>query len=643
MNLRITTLISFLLISTLPQAQEILTGTQTNAAIIQAISEGKKPMLKSNHILTLPFFDDFSGDGVFPNPNNWINNDVYINNDYPVFPKTMGVATFDALDENGLLHPNAGENIFIADYLTSYPIRLDSVFTPTPAALSAADSIYLSFYFQPEGLGFAPSEGDSLVLEFYHDHPVDSLKRWEKVWSAPGMTLNAFFALHGVYFKRIMIPIKDVAFLRPGFRFRFYNIASIRYPTAPSHQSNRDQWNVDYVYLNYGRTLNDVYYADAAFANKPGSLLRNYQSMPYKQYRQNFVSEMTDSLRVRVSNLSNSASVGSYKYTVSRPNGSVLRTYNSGPVLFQPYVQSGFVSQTPVARPPVEFVFPIDQQDLTTSFIITHTLQSNDFASGSNDTITYRQVFSDYFAYDDGTAEAGYGLTNAGGRLAYRFKLNAPDTLTAFNAFFNRTLNNANQKYFNFQVYNDFGGKPGSLIYEAYNFRVEYGINGVNVFRNYLLDDHVLITNAQFPGLVFYIGLEQTTADLLNIGFDRNNINKQYIWYYQNDDWNNTMFDGSLMLRPVLGTVNVAGVPEAGKNPMLQVYPNPVHTGILNLQAGEFWFEQSHFQILNLTGMTLLEGKTSLQIDVRGLPSGMYLLRIITSDKTAVTRFIIHR
>lgn len=643
MNLRITIFIGCLLISTLLSAQEILTGTQTNSAIIEAINKGQKPMLKSNHVLSLPFFDDFSDDGVFPNPNNWINNDVYINNDYPVFPVTMGVATFDALDENGLLHPDAGQNIFVADYLTSYPIRLDSVFTPSPSALSASDSIYLSFYYQPEGFGFAPSEGDSLVLEFYLDHPVDSLKGWQKVWSAPGMTLNAFFALHGVYFKRVMIAIKDEAFLRPGFRLRFYNIASIRYPTAPSHQSNRDQWNIDFVYFNRSRTINDIYYNDAAFASKPGSFLRSYQSMPYKQYRQNFVSEMTDSLRVRVSNLSNTATAGSYSYTVSRPNGNILRTYNSGSVLFQPYVQSGFVSQAPVARPPVEFVFPIDQEDITTSFIITHTLQSNDFVSGSNDTITYHQVFSDYYAYDDGTAEAGYGLTNAGGRLAYRFKLNAPDTLTAFNAFFNRTLNNANQKYFNFQVYNDFGGKPGNLIYEAFNFRVEYGINGVNVFRNYLLSDHVLINNVQFPGLVFYIGIEQTTADLLNLGFDRNINSKQYIWYYQNDDWNNTMFDGSLMLRPVLGTVNVAGIPETGDQPLLRVFPNPVTTGVLNLDGSESWFAQSHFQILNLTGTTLLEGRANRQMDAGSLPNGMYLLRITNGEKTAVTRFIIHR
>ncbi|HHN48007.1 MAG TPA: hypothetical protein ENN08_03615, partial [Bacteroidales bacterium] len=201
---------SIILAGTL-QAQEVITGLQFNETIRQEVKQKGKPALKQSVHLMLPFFDDFSGDGVFPSPNQWADNHVFINSDYPVFPITTGVATFDAIDENGRLYPQAGDNRFRADYLTSHPIRLDSVFSPEPKALTAADSVILSFYFQPEGLGFPPAETDSLVLEFFHDHPVDSLKGWVKVWSTPGMTLNAFFALHNTYFKRVAIPITDTA------------------------------------------------------------------------------------------------------------------------------------------------------------------------------------------------------------------------------------------------------------------------------------------------------------------------------------------------------------------------------------------------------------------------------------------------
>lgn len=642
--MRNLTIATFLFLAFLQlQGQEALTGLQENPAIKQALMNNAKPVLKNDILLTLPFFDDFSGDDIFPSSTHWADYDVFINNDYPVFPVTVGVATFDVIDENGILYPKASDNRFSADYLTSQAIRLDSVFSPEPMALTAADSIYLSFYFQPEGLGFAPAEGDSLVLEFFHDHPVDSLKNWVKVWSTPGTTLNEFFAQNGSYFRRVMIPVTDTAYLKPGFKFRFYNIASIRFLNAPSHQSNRDQWHIDYVYLDHNRSINDIYYRDIAFANKPGSLLQNYQAMPYRQYKQNFVNEMQDSLRVRVANLNNNSTMGSYRYIVNTSAGNHLQTYESAILSFPPYLQSGYVSEEAIARPPVNFVFPLTG-DLQSTYDITHILRSHDgYIQDHNDTIRYRQVFADYYAYDDGTAEAGYGHSVAGGMIACRFKLNTPDTLTKARIFFNRTLNNANQKYFHLQVWNDFGGKPGELIYEQLFLRVEYS-DGLNWFYTYYLDEPVYIDNTRFPGLTFYVGLEQTTSDLLNIGFDRNNNNKEKIFYYYGDDWFNTMFDGSLMIRPVLGTTGILGTPSvlAGHLP-LHVYPNPVADGGLNLRIEEEWQHNSYYQIISLTGTVLLKGITTSRIDVSVLPSGMYLLRLTNGEKTGLTRFVVNR
>lgn len=621
--------------------QEALTGIEINQKIQYNLSTYGKPGLKSNIKLTLPFFDDFSEHGIYPNPNRWADNDVFINNDYPVFPVTAGVATFDALDENGVLHPNAGNNRFRADYLTSQTIRLDSVFSSVPKALTPADSIYLSFYFQPEGLGFAPAEGDSLVLEFFVDMQNDSLNHWVKVWSTPGMTLNEFFAMHNQYFKRVMIPIKDTMFLKQGFRFRFYNIASIRYPSAPSHQSNRDQWNLDYVYLDHNRSYNDRYYRDIAFANKPSSFLKKYQSMPYNQFIQNFVMEMRDTLQIRISNLNNTTTTGSYRYLVTRSTGTQVSNYESGTHVLQPQSQAGFVSHPAMARPPVNFAFPVNEPNPV--FNITHILRSHDnYTPGSNDTIIYQQVFSDYYAYDDGTAEAGYGLTFAGGNIAYRFSLNKPDTLAAVRIFFNRTLNNANQKYFHIRIWSELGGKPGNLIQEELFFRVEYG-DGLNGFYNYDLEDPVFIENSLFPGLVYYIGIEQTTADLLNIGFDRNNNNKHNIFYACGNDWCNTMFDGSLMIRPVLGTKGPTGISrDIQVHAPLQVFPNPARSGYLNIDHTENqWLSNSNYHIMNISGNVLQEGPVSKQIDISTLPSGVYMLHVFRNDRSTTTRFVV--
>ena len=51
--------------------------------------------------LVLPFQDDFSSTEVFPNSSNWMDYQVYINNHMSINAPTLGVATFDGLNEQG--------------------------------------------------------------------------------------------------------------------------------------------------------------------------------------------------------------------------------------------------------------------------------------------------------------------------------------------------------------------------------------------------------------------------------------------------------------------------------------------------------------------------------------------------------------
>ena len=53
------------------------------------------------------------------------------------------------------------------------------------------------------------------------------------------------------------------------------------------------------------------------------------------------------------------------------------------------------------------------------------TLITDEFDPKGNDTIHYNQVFNNYFAFDDGSSEGGYGINGQGSRnamVAYRFK-----------------------------------------------------------------------------------------------------------------------------------------------------------------------------------------------------------------------------
>src|SRR5690606_15813475 len=92
-----------------------------------------------------------------------------------------GVATFDALNQYGLPYDTTGTGkpLLFADSLTSQYIDL-SIYQPS-------DSIYLSFFYQPQGNGFYPEPPDSLNLYFKREN-----NTWTRLWYAPGNVLQPF-------------------------------------------------------------------------------------------------------------------------------------------------------------------------------------------------------------------------------------------------------------------------------------------------------------------------------------------------------------------------------------------------------------------------------------------------------------------
>ena len=89
-------------------------------------------------------------------------------------------------------------------------------------------------------------------------------------------------------------------------------------------------------------------------------------------------------------------------------------------------------------------------------------LRTDEFDPKVNDTVVYDQVFKDYYAYDDGTPEAGYGLRGGGssnGIVAMKYYSFQPDQLGGVNIFFNQVLDSLNLNYyFNLVVWDDLEG-----------------------------------------------------------------------------------------------------------------------------------------------------------------------------------------
>ena len=639
-------------------SQEILTGLQFNPVVQNKAEEYKK--LKSSLTGTdtipvmLPFFDDFSANRVFPSTQRWIDRFAFENTDYPVFPINLGAMTMDAINDSGRIYSHAvpGPAVFIADHLTSRYIRLDSVFTPLPRPLGPADSVYLSFYYQPQGRGRPPQSVDSLILQLLvksaHDSitPTDTFEipdLWQKVWFSKGMSLDTFYLQNNKYFHQVMIPVTDPRYFTNKFRFRFFNYVSLASSAEPSWQSNTDQWNLDNVYLNTGRNLFDTIYPEIRFIQRPPSMLNRYEVMPYPQYCNDPTNEIADTIDILISNRDLDAHMSSYKYFITAPGSSFSKTYNGGNYNIRTFYYNGYVNYQPFAHPEIDWLFPISSSD-TASFLMKHVVKDINPVVMMGDSMQAWQKFQNYYAYDDGTPEEGYGLSPAGSKLAYRFHLNkSPDTLRAIQMYFNQTLGNASQQWFYLCVWNDNAGVPGDTIFSDLVY--PYYTDSLNKLITYHIYPPLRLTGS------FYIGWIQTTDDNLNIGFDRYNNSQNEIFYNTMGQWNNSFYSGSLLMRPVVGkpiplsTGDI--IPRKGA---FNIYPNPCNGNILNihipdkniLPAGS---SPLFLTIYNLFGQQVLNTRFTNTIDVGTLSDGIYFISLTDASgiQLGVRKLIISR
>ena len=111
-----SSLIALLILLLFPalQAQEVLVpvgGNPVAKQFYQHLPLSRKAAPADT--LQLPFIDDFSDSYIQPDPRRWSDQFAYVNNDYPVFPVTAGVATLDAYNYDGSEYP---ERRFITLY-----------------------------------------------------------------------------------------------------------------------------------------------------------------------------------------------------------------------------------------------------------------------------------------------------------------------------------------------------------------------------------------------------------------------------------------------------------------------------------------------------------------------------------------------
>ena len=536
----------------------------------------------------------------------WLDHHAYHNYRFAFEPRSLGVVTFDGLDEFGYPYAIGTSLTNTADYLHSKPLDL--------SPYTAADSLYFSFLVQPQGFGDVPEATDSLIVEFY----AKDLDQWVWVWSMAGDTLQPFKVVH--------IPVLNAQFFKKGFQFRFRNYGAL--------SGSLDHFHIDYVHLRPQSDIADTLFKDFAWVYPMNSLLDTYTSVPWDHYKASTTNRMSNAVSVSIhngsANAENNSTAGqisySYNGTVEAAGGLPGFILSNGALNYAP--QTTYNSNHDMTPIPFDINYPGNEQ----VFRVKGTIAAQFPNLPLNDTTGFYQSFSNYYSYDDGSAEAAFGPTGAQARLAVQFDAYEADSLVGLALHFVPSVNDVSSKLFLISVWSNENGYPGQLLYEDDVFfprMPTYG-NDRDVFINYFFAD----TQKVSVPASFFVGWRQLDPERLNLGLDRNIDHSNKVQYSVDGGftWYTSPFEGSAMLRPIFSTALDASLgidSPLSAIPTWSCYPNP-SAGEVHVVVPQ-QFENQLIQIINLQGQVV--GQTEdLIIHTEALPEGIYMLNCLGTN-----------
>ncbi len=556
--------------------------------------------------LVLPFFDDFSYEGVLPDPAIW---DVGDTADVPLIsrrmainPPSYGTATFDGANASGLVYAT---NLLSgpADRLVSQPIDL-SAFRPF-------DNVILSFFLQAQGKGNAPEASDRFTVSFKNQEG-----EFQEVFTLSGDS-NTQFIQH-------VIPLSDQAFFHSDFQMAFQNIGSLN--------GYLDQWHLDYVLLDVDRgdVSENTNYEDISPIHLIRSPLDPFTGIPLNVFQDK--NDWFQPVNLLISNLSNSSQNGNVEASISDPVNN--RNFTNGGVINSSFtIPADQVSIVATAN-------TFTNQSFDTFGAYKVSLQSSGIgdAVANNNQVIEQFPIDSLLAYDDGEADAAYGINNARG-FGVQVTLDEPRLLTAVwmsfvpGTFFNPNTNQSidlADRAFRLAVWN--APDPDSIFYRQLDgTKVVYG-SEIDHFERFVL------TEPQLMEGTFWVGLQQLDGVPIGLGFDLTYENDALCFWDSIGTWTSTRLGGTFMIRPEFAQREIitSNLPDIDKEtPYLTLYPSPIdndhwYIQIENGLTGELLSISS--QLFNMEGklvsQILPSTREGNQIHYRlssPLPSGIYV------------------
>jgi hypothetical protein len=573
-----------------------------------------------------PFMEDFSYNGPYPDKMKWLNDEVFVNNTLGYLPPSVGVATFDGLDESGTPR-NVGKAR--SDYLTS------NYFT-----FSATDTdIWLSFWLQNKGYGYPSDPGDSLVVEF---------KNKNGVWVSQGNIDGGNFLtseLPDFNYYKFEIPANNPntqdTFLFAGFQFRFVSIGNTN--------SIQDIWNLDYVRLDEGEPNGT--FDDVAFSTLPSGILKRYSSMPFWHFEGHAATELSDSLSYVIRN--------HFPTTIGINDSEVSHIANPGNIdLGGPFafvtlptnIPSGDSVNIIRALLPAQFdELKTGLEDLAGADYLTverrYNIEINETQASiqdvlRNDEVRKTTVFDNYFAYDDGTAELAVSVDGTTQLAAVGFHANVSDSLRGVSFHFPHYEQASVNDLFNLKIW--VGSLESTPVFEwdlIKPFFVDQiyndSLQGFTTYR--LQNDQGEDVVIGLPVGDFFIGWQNgSSLNPVRIGMDNNPSGAFGNQYVSNngEQWFPTADKGAYMVRALVGS-EIPGSTKSKdaleKEKRITVYPNPAK-GQLHFIIPSGNLADYDLTLMATSGQKLLQQRLSAHLDISHVAPGIYFVQLINRD-----------
>ncbi|MCQ2959736.1 MAG: T9SS type A sorting domain-containing protein [Bacteroidales bacterium] len=458
---------------------------------------------------------------------------------------------------------------------------------------------------------------------------------WKWIWSTNQKTGDNFLLKY--------IAIDQPSYLVKGFRFRFKNYTSLS--NDESHARNEDFWHLDVVWLNSHRSIENSNVPDVAFASEISALYPKYKALPMSHFANVEPNDFRMTIHSKFTNFDND-------YRKVKFNFSVTKQHNGDELQYSTY-ETDIPADTTVSE--ADILMDFFDDDVVPNFIAQdiplykegeyefkyYFTDINNLLYSQyrwNDTCRTKLVLSNYYAYDDGTPEAGYGLRDAPmGRVAFKYDILESDTLKAISTYFNPTMLNVSTT-FNLCVWDNENGLPGKLLYYSPTEKVKFA-DGMFEFVEYEIVPENIVSGDKslVVGKTFFIGWEQPNDVLLNMGIDLNTTLNNRLYYNLGFQWESSVQKGALLLRPIFDFYTPKTSVEVLETGDLKLVPTVAKSqvNVLTNQAC------ASVEVIDMLGQIVFK-TTKDSFSVSSLENGCYAVKVLTeSGKTFFAKLIV--